>query len=54
MQWHLLSIEQALQEAGSRQAGLDPEEVAELVYALVEDDLFLCAEVLSLNSGTVI
>lgn len=31
-----------------------PEEVAELVYALVEDDLFLCAEVLSLNSGTVI
>lgn len=29
MQWHLLSIEEALQEAGSRQAGLNPEEVHE-------------------------
>lgn len=29
-------------------------EVAELVRALVEEDMFLCAEVLSVNSGTVI
>ncbi|MDV3127991.1 SDR family oxidoreductase [Mycobacterium sp. 21AC1] len=31
-----------------------PGEVAELVRALLEDDLFLCGEVLSVNSGTVI
>ncbi len=31
-----------------------PQEVAELVEALVSDDLNLCAEVLSVNSGTVI
>ncbi|MGP4057396.1 SDR family NAD(P)-dependent oxidoreductase [Mycobacterium sp. 4D054] len=31
-----------------------PVEVAELVRALLEDDLFLCGEVLSVNSGTVI
>ena len=31
-----------------------PGEVAELVRALVEEDLFLCGEVLSVNSGTVI
>ncbi|MGE2836803.1 SDR family NAD(P)-dependent oxidoreductase [Mycobacterium sp. SMC-4] len=31
-----------------------PREVAELVQALLEDDLFLCGEVLSVNSGTVI
>jgi 2-hydroxycyclohexanecarboxyl-CoA dehydrogenase len=30
------------------------DEVAELVRALLEDDLFLCGEVLSVNSGTVI
>jgi 2-hydroxycyclohexanecarboxyl-CoA dehydrogenase len=30
------------------------EEVAELVRALLEEDLFTCAEVLSVNSGTVI
>lgn len=32
----------------------DTSEVAELVRALVEEDLFLCGEVLSVNSGTVI
>ncbi|KUI19991.1 SDR family NAD(P)-dependent oxidoreductase [Mycobacterium sp. GA-2829] len=32
----------------------DTAEVAELVRALVEEDLFLCGEVLSVNSGTVI
>ncbi|WP_197373506.1 SDR family NAD(P)-dependent oxidoreductase [Mycolicibacterium baixiangningiae] len=31
-----------------------PREVAELVRALLEEDLFLCGEVLSVNSGTVI
>jgi 2-hydroxycyclohexanecarboxyl-CoA dehydrogenase len=31
-----------------------PGEVAELVRALLEEDLFLCGEVLSVNSGTVI
>ncbi|MCV7061040.1 SDR family NAD(P)-dependent oxidoreductase [Mycolicibacterium vaccae] len=31
-----------------------PREVAELVQALLEEDLFLCGEVLSVNSGTVI
>ncbi|WNG79604.1 SDR family oxidoreductase [Mycobacterium sp. ITM-2016-00316] len=31
-----------------------PGEVAELVAALLEEDLFLCGEVLSVNSGTVI
>ncbi|MGE2734292.1 SDR family NAD(P)-dependent oxidoreductase [Mycolicibacterium vaccae] len=31
-----------------------PREVAELVQALLDDDLFLCGEVLSVNSGTVI
>jgi 2-hydroxycyclohexanecarboxyl-CoA dehydrogenase len=31
-----------------------PREVAELVAALLEDDFFLCGEVLSVNSGTVI
>ncbi|BBY77753.1 3-oxoacyl-ACP reductase [Mycolicibacterium parafortuitum] len=31
-----------------------PAEVAELVRALLEEDLFLCGEVLSVNSGTVI
>ncbi|OBB59905.1 oxidoreductase [Mycobacterium sp. 852013-51886_SCH5428379] len=31
-----------------------PREVAELVAALLEEDLFLCGEVLSVNSGTVI
>ncbi len=30
------------------------DEVAELVRALLEEDLFLCGEVLSVNSGTVI
>ena len=32
----------------------DTGEVAELVRALLEEDLFLCGEVLSVNSGTVI
>jgi NAD(P)-dependent dehydrogenase (short-subunit alcohol dehydrogenase family) len=32
----------------------DTAEVAELVRALLEEDLFLCGEVLSVNSGTVI
>ena len=31
-----------------------PTEVAELVRGLLEDDVFLCGEVLSVNSGTVI
>ncbi|MFV8163660.1 SDR family NAD(P)-dependent oxidoreductase [Mycobacterium sp. 134] len=31
-----------------------PTEVAELVRGLLEEDLFLCGEVLSVNSGTVI
>jgi 2-hydroxycyclohexanecarboxyl-CoA dehydrogenase len=31
-----------------------PREVAELVRALLEEDLFLCGEVLNVNSGTVI
>ncbi|NKZ12251.1 SDR family oxidoreductase [Mycolicibacterium septicum DSM 44393] len=31
-----------------------PSEVAELVRGLLEEDLFLCGEVLSVNSGTVI
>lgn len=31
-----------------------PREVAELVQALLEEDLFLCGEVLNVNSGTVI
>lgn len=31
-----------------------PREVAEVVRALLEEDLFLCGEVLSVNSGTVI
>jgi NAD(P)-dependent dehydrogenase (short-subunit alcohol dehydrogenase family) len=32
----------------------DTAEVAELVRALLEEDMFLCGEVLSVNSGTVI
>lgn len=32
----------------------EPGEVAELVRALIEEDMFLCGEVLSVNSGTVI
>ncbi|KUI31280.1 oxidoreductase [Mycobacterium sp. IS-1742] len=32
----------------------DTSEVAELVRALLEEDVFLCGEVLSVNSGTVI
>jgi 2-hydroxycyclohexanecarboxyl-CoA dehydrogenase len=32
----------------------DPDEVAEMVRTLLEDDVFMCGEVLSVNSGTVI